>query len=264
MYAITSRDDVRLVCERAGEGPPLVLVHGTGASAVRWKSVLPLLARTFRVYALDRRGRGKSGDAPDYAIEREFEDVVSLVNSIGEPVHLLGHSYGGICAVEAARLTSQIRKLVLYEPPIPIEGAPMYDIKLIERLEELLAAGQHEKVAVTFLKEVVRMPEHELRIMQESPAWPERVAAARTLPRELRQHARYRFDAERFKGCDIPALLMVGGESPKFFKTAIELLHAALRNSRVLVLPGQQHIAMDTAPELFVRELTSFLGGADS
>jgi pimeloyl-ACP methyl ester carboxylesterase len=264
MYVIRSRDDVRLVCERAGGGPPLVLLHGTGASAARWKTVLPLFARTFTVYALDRRGRGKSGDAADYTIEREFEDVVSLVDSIGEPVHLLGHSYGGVCAVEAARLTPNVRKLVLYEPPIPVEGVRIYDVALIERLEGMLMSGQHERVAVTFLEEVVRMPLHELKIMQASPAWPERVAAARTLPRELRSHERYRFKPELFKDANTPTLLMVGGDSPGFFKAAIEVLHSALRASRVVVLPGQQHIAMDTAPDIFVREIASFLTGADS
>lgn len=264
MYVTTSRDGVRLVCERAGEGPPLILLHGAGASAARWNKVLPLLAQTFTVYALDRRGRGKSGDAADYAIEREFDDVVSLADSIGKPVHLLGHSYGGICAVEAARLTSNIRKLILYEPPIPVEGAPMFDAALIERLERLLKSGENERVAVTFLEEVVHMPVHELKTMQASPAWPERVAAARTLPRELRQHDRYRFKPELFKNFNIPTLLMVGGDSPGFFKAAIEVLHAALGGSSVDVLPGQKHIAMDTAPELFIRDVTSFLEGADS
>jgi pimeloyl-ACP methyl ester carboxylesterase len=264
MYVITSTDGVRLACERAGQGPPLVLLHGAGASAARWNKVLPLLARTFTVYALDRRGRGKSGDAAEYAIEREFDDVVSLVDSIGEPVHLLGHSYGGLCAVEAARLTPNIRKLILYEPPIPVEGAPMFDPALIDRLDALLKSGENERVAVTFLEEVVHMPVRELKTMQASSAWPERVAAARTLPRELRQHDRYRFKPELFKDFNIPTLLMVGADSEGFFKAAIEVLHAALRGSRVDVLAGQKHIAMDTAPDLFIHEVTSFMTGADS
>jgi pimeloyl-ACP methyl ester carboxylesterase len=208
---------------------------------------------------MDRRGRGASGDAADYTSEREFDDVVSVVNSIGEPVYLLGHSYGGVCALEAALGTSRVRKLVLYEPPLPLAGVHIYDVALIEHLEMVLSSGQLEKVATTFLQEVVRMPAHELKIMQESPAWPERVAAAGTLPRELRAHERYRFNPDRFKTLNIPTLLLLGGESPKFFGAAIEALHAAIRDSRVVRLPGQQHIAMDTAPELFVREIVSFL-----
>lgn len=52
--------------------------------------------------AVERRGRGKSGDTKPYAIEREFDDVAAVVGSIGEPVSLLGHSSGGTCALEAA------------------------------------------------------------------------------------------------------------------------------------------------------------------
>jgi hypothetical protein len=52
---------------------------------------------------------------------------------------------------------------------------------------------------------------------------------------------------------------MVGGDSPSFFKAAIETLSATLPNNQVAVLPGQQHVAMDTAPELFTREVLAFL-----
>ena len=54
-------------------------------------------------------------------------------------------------------------------------------------------------------------------------------------------------------------LLLLGGDSPPFFRTSIENWHAALPNSRIVVLPGQQHIAMDTTPDLFVREVAGFL-----
>ena len=258
-HTIKSKDGASLAFERTGSGPPLVLVHGTGGSATRWAPVLRTFERRFTVYAVDRRGRGKSGDAAEYAIEREFDDVVCIVESIGEPVHLLGHSYGGICSLEASLVTPRVRKLVLYEPPIPVEGVPIYRPGVVEELESLLAAGEHEKVATTFMREVVRTPDHELRIMQASAGWPERVAAARTLPREVRQHQRYRFDPGRFAGFKTPTLLMLGGESPQLFKAATDVLHEALPDNRVLILAGQQHIAMDTAPELFAREVVNFL-----
>ncbi len=217
------------------------------------------LGAVFSLYAVDRRGRGQSGDAESYAIEREFEDVAALVEAIEQPVHLLGHSFGGICALEAALLTQNIRQLILYEPPIPRPGVQIYPEGVIDRLEGLLAAGKREEVLITFMREVVRMPAPELAQIRSSSAWPARVAAAHTLPRELRAHERYRFEADRFKSLTLSTLLMVGGDSPFFFKAAIETLNATLPNSRVAVLPGQQHIAMDTAPELFIREVLAFL-----
>jgi pimeloyl-ACP methyl ester carboxylesterase len=234
-------------------------VHGTGSSSARWVPVLPLLEVHFTIYALDRRGRGESGDGAAYAIEREFEDVAAVVDSIGQPCSLLGHSYGGICSLEAALLTPQLGKLVLYEPPIPIQSEPIYSPGIIERLESLAAAREYEKVLGTFAQEVVRMPAHELEALQKSPSWPARLAAAPTLPRELRAHERYRFDPERFRNFSVPTLLLVGGDSPRFFKAAIDLLHASLTDSRMVVLSGQQHIAMETAPELFADEIAKFL-----
>ena len=73
--------------------------------------MLPALEARFTVLAIDRRGRGQSGDADDYAIEREYEDVAAVVESAGDEVNVLGHSYGGICALESALLTDAISKL---------------------------------------------------------------------------------------------------------------------------------------------------------
>jgi pimeloyl-ACP methyl ester carboxylesterase len=112
---------------------------------------------------------------------------------------------------------------------------------------------------MTFMQEVVRMPASELTQARASPAWPARVAAAHTLPRELRAHERYRFEPDRFKDFSLPTLLMVGGNSPPRFKVAIDTLSATLPNCQVVILPDQQHIAMDTAPDLFIRELLAFL-----
>lgn len=262
MPGIQSRDGVRIGYEQSGAGAPLVLVHGIGGAAARWAPVLPALAQHFRVYTVDRRGRGASGDAPAYAIEREFEDIAVLVESIGEPVDLLGHSYGAICALEATLLAPNLRRLVLYEPPV-VAGAAMYPDGLIDRLEALLAAGDRQGVLTTFVRELLRMPDDAYRLFRESPAWPARLAAAHTLPRELRAHQGYQFDAARFQALATPTLLLLGGDSPAFFRASTEALAAAVPASRTVVLPGQQHTAMDTAPDLFVREVLAFLAEPD-
>jgi pimeloyl-ACP methyl ester carboxylesterase len=80
---VTSTDGTPIAYQRSGEGPPLVLVHGTSADHTRWKPVLPAFEEHFNVYALDRRGRGSSGDSEDYSIDQEFEDVAAVVGSPG-------------------------------------------------------------------------------------------------------------------------------------------------------------------------------------
>jgi pimeloyl-ACP methyl ester carboxylesterase len=236
-----------------------VLVHGTSGSLVRWKPILPALEQHFTVYAVDRRGRGESGDAPGYAIEREFEDVAAVVDSIGGKVNLLGHSYGAVCSMEAALRTPNIRKLVLYEAPLALPGVQLYPEGIVDRLQSLLDAGDRRGVVATFFFEVVRMPDHEFELLQSTPVFQERLAAAHTLPRELQAHQGYQYKPERFKDLKVPTLILLGGDSPRVFKASVEAEHQALPNSRIVVLPGQQHNAIDNAPDLFTREVLAFL-----
>jgi pimeloyl-ACP methyl ester carboxylesterase len=258
MKSISSKDGTKIAYTRSGDGPALVLVHGAAADYSRWTSVLTALEGCFTVYAMDRRGRGASGDSAGYAIAREFDDVAALVDSIGEPVVLLGHSYGAICSLEAALRTNRVRKLVLYEPPIPA-GLPIYAPGLIERLQVILDKGEKASVVTTFLTEIVHMPEGEVNILQSQSSWSGRVAAAHTIPRELRAAEGYRFDPLQFKAFNVPTLLLLGGDSPAFFKAAIDVVHASLQSSRLVILPGQQHVAMNTAPDLFLNQVLTFI-----
>jgi pimeloyl-ACP methyl ester carboxylesterase len=261
VHRITSRDGTLIAGDSFGAGPPLVLVHGSGGTRLRWRPLLPVLGRHFTVLAVDRRGRGESGDAASYAIEREFEDIAAVVDSCAEPVHLLGHSYGALCSLEAARLTSKLASLVLYEPPLPmpelIAGAPA----VIEALQVRLDAGDREGVLEAFLTTVVRMPRGELAAFKATEAWPARVAAAHTLPRELQAHVSYRFQPERFAGLRVPALVLVGAKSPPYFGASAAAVHDALPGSKLVVLSDQQHNAIDSAPELFVDTLLEFTLG---
>jgi len=261
METIRSSDGTLIAYQRSGQGTPLVLVHGTTADHTRWAPVLPMLEQSFTVYALDRRGRGESGDTMPYTLELEFKDILAVIDSIPEPVFLLGHSYGAICCLEAARRTTHIRKLVLYEPPLHL-GREHYSPQVLSKLQTLLDAGDREGALVTFQQEIVRVPPHELALLRSSPSWSARIATAHTLLRELRGANAYVFEATRFRDLQIPTLLLLGGESPAYFKTAIEAVHAALPVSQVRIMAGQQHAAINTAPELFTREVVEFLAQA--
>jgi pimeloyl-ACP methyl ester carboxylesterase len=151
---------------------------------------------------------------------------------------------------------------VLYEPPVPT-GTVIIPPPIVDRLDQLLAAGDREGVLETFFRDVVKMPASELALQKSLPAWRGRIAAAHTIAREEHVYVQgdpheYRFRPERFASVDVPTLLLQGGDSPSFFKAAIAAVHRALRGSRVVVMPGQQHVAMNTAPELFLREVIGF------
>ena len=261
---VSSNDGIPIACWRSGEGTPLVLVHGTAADHNRWAPVLPAFEQRFTVNAVDRRGRGGSGDAEDYAIEREFEDVAAVVDSFGEPAVVLGHSYGALVALEAALLTSNVRKLVLYDPGIEVAGEEIYLHELIERLEALLGAGDRDGVVATTMREVAGLPPETVEYMRSQPAWQARVDAAHTIPRELRAVKAYRFDPQRFGDLGVPTLMLSGGDSPAPLRRAAEAVNEALPDARIVVMPGHGHAAMDTGTELFTTEVLRFVEDASA
>lgn len=258
MQHVTSNDGTAIGYLKSGSGPPLLLVHGAIADHRRWLPILPHFEQRFTVYAMDRRGRGASGDSPDYDLRREVEDVAAVVEAIGEPAYVLGHSFGGLCSLEAALLTDKVQRLILYEPPIP-GIAPTIPPGLPHRMQALVDDGEPEAALVLFLRKVVRMPEHELELYRQLPMWKARIGLAPTVPRELQVDGTYTFDSGKFANLRMHTMLLLGGDSPPGAREAVEIVDAALPRSQVVVLPGQQHIAMDTAPELFAREVVQFL-----
>jgi pimeloyl-ACP methyl ester carboxylesterase len=259
MEHIISRDGTKIAYARSGSGPVLVLVHGGTADHTRWAPVLPALEQHYTIYAMDRRGRGGSGDADIYALEREYEDVVALVETIGSSLTLLGHSFGAVCALEAALRTRSVARLILYEPPPP--GIPgTLPQTSAERMRAHLARGDREEVVTTFLAEVAHVPPQEIAMLQTAPSWPGRLAAAHTILREIEQLEQSPpLDPQRFATFSTPTLLLLGGESPALYRTHTATLHTLLVRSQIVELPGQQHVAMTTAPNLFVQEVLRFL-----
>lgn len=259
METITSADGVSIAFERTGRGPPLVLVHGTTADHTRWEPVLPALEEHVTVYAIDRRGRGESGDTADYDLEQEFDDVAAVVDSIDTPVVLLGHSYGALCSLEAALRTDNLRALILYEPPIPIGTHEIHDADELAKMKALLDEGEDEQALVLFLSEIADIPSAQIEVLRAAPNWQARVDAAHTAYRETRAPAAYDFEPARFERMTTPTLLLSGGESPHWFTDAIEAIDDALPDSRVVVLEGQEHVAMNTAPDLFLETVLTFI-----
>ena len=256
MEKVVSRDGTPIAVWRSGKGPPLVLVHGTTADHSRWAPALPAFEEHFTVLAMDRRGRGESGDGDDYDLAREVEDVAAVVEAAGPDVDLLGHSYGAVCALEAAAIARGVRKLVLYEPPL---GFVHSSEQVYDHLQELLDAGRPNELLSYFLQEVAGLPPDQVDLMRSLPAWEARLAAAHTIPREEGANREYTFDPDRFRGVDAPTLFLLGGDSPAGFKTASEKARETLPDCRVVVMPGQRHAAIDTATELFTSEVLSFL-----
>jgi len=258
---VRSKDGTLIAVECAGAGPSLIIVHGGLGDRTRWTPMFPLLASHFRVCAMDRRGRGDSGDSPDYSLQKEAEDVAAVVASRPGEVFVLGHSYGGVAALEATFLTDRVSKLVLYEPPLqePVD----YDLAVADTMEGMVRAGERENAALAFLRDVVKLSPSEVAAMRSRPAWPRLVATVELQIRQIRALAAYRFDPKRVSTVRMPTLLLTGsGTASVYIKQAIDSLQSTLPRATLVVLEGEEHNAMDTGRERLAAAITNFLLGA--
>jgi pimeloyl-ACP methyl ester carboxylesterase len=254
---IRAPDGVVLACEVAGDGPPLVMVHGAGSARWAFDLVRPHLERHFTVWALDRRGRGDSEDAADYAIEQEFEDVAAVVREAGRDAFLFGHSYGGLVAAGAATRLGRLPGLVLYEPPM---GGVLAEDGWIERYESRVAAGERAVAVREFMHDVGGYKHEEIDAIEGTPAWRARLEAAPTVPRELRAEQAVSLDSLGLHGLAVvPCTLLVGSESPEWARRSTDAYAAAIDGAEVRTLEGHGHGAAVSGPELLAAELERLL-----
>ena len=264
---VRSPDGTPIAVFSSGSGPSIVLVHGAAADHTTFRVIGPLLAGSHTVHAIDRRGRGASGDTLPYDIEREFEDVAAIAEELaaddGEPVDVVGHSYGGRCALGGALRTDAIRRVASYEGA-PSPPALRYgDAALTDELVELDRTGRHEALLERFLTRVVGMDADALAAYRADPVWPLRVGAAHTIPREL--IAEGGSDAAALEALGRvrqPVLQVVGGDSLPVFGEATAALDDLLADGRVVVIPGARHAAHHTHPHELVAALLAFLAGS--
>lgn len=261
---VISHDGTEIAYFTSGEGPPLVLVHGGLADHTRWEALRPYLEPHFTLHAMDRRGRGASGDHVDYNIEREYEDVKAVIDAVaaasGSSVVVYGHSSGGYYVFGAATLTTNICKLVLYEGWPPVNPKVwLTPPSFIERMEAKLAQGDREGVLELVAIELANLTEEELDAYRKNPSWAARVASAQTFPREERAF-NMPLDPEQAMKIKVPTLIVVGGDSPDDWKAEAKDMAAALSDARVVLIEGQGHVADVVAPEAFTEVVLPFLG----
>lgn len=263
-HEVISADGTRIGLLTAGAGPSLLLVHGGMGSVESWQPLWSTLTSRWRVTAMDRRGRGTSGDTAPYQLDREFEDVAAVVASLAAdgPVDVFGHSFGATCALGAAAGTAAgalagigpLRRLALYEPAGP-QTAPA-DWR--ERITALIAAGKPGAAMMSFLTQIIGLTAGQVDDLRNAPrSYDIMPVVSATMPREARALACVDLNALA-SAVQVPVLLILGAASPAWAGDITGELTAALPDSKVAVLPGQGHEAIDSAPGLLTGELAEF------
>ncbi|HEY2161070.1 MAG TPA: alpha/beta hydrolase [Solirubrobacteraceae bacterium] len=233
---VRSSDGTEIAFDRSGDGPPLVLVVGAFSDRSSMKAVEAGLRDAFTVYAYDRRGRGESGDAPPYAVDREVEDLAAVIEVAGEPAFVFGQSSGGALALEAAAGSVPIRALVVNEPPFT-EGPTT---EFAEDLEGLVAERQASEATAAFLG-LMGTPPAAIEDMKAGPAWAQMEAFAPTLSYEVRLCNNGLVPSERLAGVGAPTLALAGEASPPWAHDVAQAIAAAVPRGQARVLSGQSH-----------------------
>jgi pimeloyl-ACP methyl ester carboxylesterase len=252
---VDSADGTRIGYESFGDGPPMLLVHGTSATRIRWAPVREELGSHYTIHAMDRRGRGLSStEAGAYGLQREAEDVAAVAEALGDDVYVVAHSYGALCTMEAALITEAFRRIVLYEPPMP---SPGLDVVPAETLARLKTIGDPEKILETFYRNALQLPQSAVDAMRGTEIWKARLSAAHTITRELDEVTAYRA-GERLGQITVPVRMLLGTQTTAYLRAATAAFAAQIPNAKVVALQDQAHQAIDLDPEQFVRAVVDF------
>jgi pimeloyl-ACP methyl ester carboxylesterase len=126
------------------KGDFVVLLHSSGMSSRQWRILADSLSATHRVIAPDLLGSGENplwpADEP-FHFRQDVQELIALINGLGEPVHLVGHSYGGLLALTIARqIPEKMRSVCVYDP---VAFGVLYDANDKEGLENLEKASEN-------------------------------------------------------------------------------------------------------------------------
>jgi 3-oxoadipate enol-lactonase len=256
-------ETVELYYEALGQGPPLLFIHGLGASTDTWTFQKDVFASEYRVIAVDLRGHGRSSKPPGpYSIRQMAEDAAALLAALAcGPACVVGHSLGGAVAVELAlRSPDQVRALVLVNsaPAIP-RGTLLESLKLALawRMREWIVRlrGMHALGAVLSRRLFPRPGQAELRraMVEQWAANDKRAYLA-----ALKALWRWPGVADRLATLHCPALVIAAEHdyTPVSFKQAYV---ARMPRTEIVVIPDSRHMTPLDQPAAFNAALGAFL-----
>ena len=263
---------VELHVERRGEGPRVVLVHGSWGDASNWAAMVDGLAEDYEVVTYDRRGHTRSGDGPGPGSRvQDAEDLAALVADLGpEPAHVVGNSFGGaITLTLIAARPEVVASAAVHEPPLfglleglddPAVSAHLaVTLEAEEQVRRLLVEGRHEEAAHHFVDHVAFGP----------GAW-ERLPAGRramfidnaaTYLDELEDPDALTIDAAALAATTVPLGLSVGTVSPPTLVAATHEVARLVDHAELVVLDGAGHVPQQSHPGLLVERLDRFWSG---
>jgi alpha-beta hydrolase superfamily lysophospholipase len=182
----------------------LVLVPGGLGDEHAFDPLVAHLTGRLRCLTIGRRGKGFSGDGRTYSYEREYEDIASVLDAVGPPRLVFGHSSGAICALGAA-LVSGVERLILVEPPLPLDG-PGIDPEHHAAVNAAVKGGDAERALLIALRHALKLEPSAIESWRARADWPDVLRRGVAWLRELDEINRLPADVERYRAIQAPTL----------------------------------------------------------
>jgi len=246
---VNSTDGTQINYYTIGNGPGLVIVHGTFRMAKDYEQLALSLADTFTVHLVERRGRGNSGpQGEDYNMAKEVEDVEAILRYTNSPF-LFGHSFGGAVALEVALNKYPIKKFAIYEPAIIIDN-PL-PVHRLPAIYEALDSGDYSKAFIGLMNILTEgaITEDKLTEMAaslvNSPVWPQMCELLQTIPAEMMAVHNNESDYAQYQFLQTRLLLMYGGNSQASTKNENKILAEIIPNTETAEVANAGHNGPD-------------------
>lgn len=248
---VISRDGTTIGYQSMGQGPSLIVIHGALSTSNDLTSFAQELSDSFTVHIVERRGRGISGpQGGEYSIIKEVEDIQAVKEATGA-TYVFGHSYGGLIALENARMFQLFTKIALYEPGVSISSLPT-DWDWILQYEKAMNQKDFREAFVYFVRgaghsPLTRMPKWYakliLRIVIRGNSW---LKIKELLPTNLYEHKevqRLESTYHNYKIINANVLLISGEKSPETVHHMLQVLNQTIPQTQILTLPKLDHLA---------------------
>lgn len=244
-----------------GRGLPVVLLHAFPLNRTMWEPQIAALFGECRCIAPDLRGFGDSPRSGPYSMDRYADDVVALLDALQIDRAVVGGlSMGGYIALALwRRHRNRIRALVLADTR---SGADNDEGK--QKRGELIALAQSEGSAAVADRQVTGLLGKSTR--EKQPELVDRIRSimAGESPDGIvgaLEAMRNRTDSTPLlAGIDVPTLIVVGDEDVLTPPKEARVMHAAIRGSRLEVIPGAGHLSNLERPAAFNAALSDFVG----
>ena len=242
---------LEIAYERAGEGPPLVLVHGAAADGRMWQPQLAALADEFTVIAWDEPGAGRSSDVPgSYGLADYADCLAGLIDAMElGPAHVAGLSWGGTIVLELYRRRPELAStLLLVDTYAGWKGSlPEHEVRArIEGVRRMLAADDHlfdPTLPGLFAGE----PPAEYVSLLETMAGAVRPVSMRTAL-EVMAEADL---SDLLSRIAVPTLLIWGEQDARSPLSVARQFEAAIPGAKLVVIPQAGHVSNLERPEQF-------------